>query len=136
MNVKICIIASNFYPNITKNLVKGAKLELKKNRINTLDTFFVDGSFEIPVAVSKLIGKYDGFVLLGAIIKGQTPHFDYLCSSIFRSVIDLSTKNKVPIGNGILTCNNKNQAIKRSDFRKIDKGGKAASAVISVLKIK
>ena len=73
---------------------------------------------------------------MGCVIKGQTPHFHYLCSSVFQSLVNLSVKSKVPIGNGILTCNNKKQAFKRADPKKINKGGAAAEAIISVLKVK
>ena len=93
------------------------------------------GTFEIPVVVSNLVNKYDGFIVLGCVIKGETPHFDFLCTSIFNTLSILSVKSKTPIGNGILTCNNKQQAIKRSNPLKINKGGAAAEALISVLKI-
>ena len=85
--------------------------------------------------VSNLINKYDAFVVLGCVIKGQTPHFHYLCSSVINALADLSVQSKKPIGNGILTCLNKKQAIKRADPNIKDKGGDAASAIISVLKI-
>ena len=82
-----------------------------------------------------LFDAYMNF-LLGCIIKGKTPHFEYLCSSVFNSILDISIQRNIPIGNGILTCLNTNQAVLRSDPKKIDKGGHAASAVISLLKIK
>ena len=85
--------------------------------------------------VSNLINKYDAFITLGCVIKGQTSHFHYLCSSVINALINLSIKSKKPIGNGILTCNNKKQAIKRADKNKNDKGGDAADAVISVFNI-
>ena len=85
--------------------------------------------------VSNLINKYDAFVVLGCVIKGQTPHFHYLCSSVINALTDLSVQSKKPIGNGILTCDNKKQAVKRADPNIKDKGGDAASAIISVLKI-
>ena len=85
--------------------------------------------------VSNLINKYDGFIVLGCIIKGQTSHFHYLCSSVISALTNLSIKSKKPIGNGILTCDNKKQAVKRADPNIKDKGGDAASAIISVLKI-
>ena len=70
---------------------------------------------------------------MGCVIKGQTPHFDFLCSSVFNALSNLSVTSKIPIGNGILTCNDKKQAIERADSKKKDKGGYAAEAVISVL---
>ena len=95
----------------------------------------VPGVFEIPVTVAKNINKYDGFIALGCVIKGKTSHYHYLCSSVINSLTDLSIKFKKPIGNGILTCDNIKQAIQRADPNKKNKGGDAAEATISVLKI-
>ena len=133
--MNICIIVSNFYPEISKLLTEGATLKLKKNHISNFKIFKVPGTYEIPVVVSNFLKNYDAFIVLGCIIKGQTSHFDYLCSTIINALTDLSIKSKKPIGNGILTCNNKKQAIVRADPKKKDKGGKAAEAIISVLNI-
>ena len=133
--MKVCIIVSGFYPKISKLLIKGAVSKLKKNKISNYQIISVSGTFEIPVVVSNLIDKYDGFIVLGCIIKGQTSHFHYLCSSVINALTDLCIKSKKPIGNGILTCNNKKQAVERADPNKKDKGGDAADAVISVFNI-
>ena len=130
--MKVCIVVSNFYPKISKLLIDGAISRLKKNRISNFRTITVPGTFEIPVVISNLIDKYDAFIALGCVIKGQTPHFHYLCSSVINALTDLCIKSKKPIGNGILTCNNKKQAIRRADPSKKNKGGDAAAAVISV----
>jgi len=133
--MKVCIIVSNFYPEISKLLIDGAVSKLKKNKISNFQIITVPGTFEIPVVVSNLIDKYDGFIVLGCIIKGQTSHFHYLCSSVISALTNLSIKSKKPIGNGILTCDNKKQAVKRADPNKKDKGGFAVNAVISVFNI-
>ena len=133
--MKVCIIVSNFYPKVSKLLIDGAVSKLKKNKISNFQIFTVPGTFEIPVMVSKLINKYDAFIVLGCVIKGQTPHFHYLCSSVINALTNLSIKSKKPIGNGILTCDNKKQAVKRADQNKNDKGGDAADAIISVFNI-
>ena len=133
--MKVCIIVSNFYPEISKLLIDGAVSKLKKNKISNFQIITVPGTFEIPVVVSNLIDKYDGFIVLGCIIKGQTSHFHYLCSSVISALTNLSIKSKKPIGNGILTCDNKKQAVKRADPNKKNKGGEAAAAVISVFNI-
>ena len=133
--MKVCIIVSNFYPEISKLLIDGAVSKLKKNKISNFQIITVPGTFEIPVVVSNLIDKYDGFIVLGCIIKGQTSHFHYLCSSVISALTNLSIKSKKPIGNGILTCDNKKQAINRADPNKKDKGGFAVNAVISVFNI-
>ena len=129
--MKICIIASNFYPKITKLLIDGAIKKLKKKKIKNFHLVKVPGTNEIPFVVSKLVGKYSGFIVLGCLIKGETSHFNFLCSSVFNALINLSINLKVPIGNGILSCNNKKQAIIRADPNKRDKGGNAAYAAIS-----
>ena len=133
--MKICIIISNFYPSISKMLLDGAVNKLKKNNIKNYRIIKVPGTLEIPTVVATLINKYKGFIVLGCVIKGQTPHFNYLCNSVFASLINLSVKYKKPMGNGILTCNNMRQAIERAKPDKINKGGNAADAMISVLKI-
>ena len=107
---------------------------LKKNKINNFKKIIVPGVFEIPVAISKNIKKYDGFIALGCVIKGETPHFDFISKSTINAIMFLSIVNKKPIGNGILTCLNKKQAIVRADPSKKNKGGEAANAMISLLK--
>jgi len=133
--MKICIIVSNFYPKISELLIKGTLLELKKNKISNFNIIKVPGAFEIPVVISNLINKYNAFVVLGCVIKGETSHFDYLCSSVINSLINITIESKKPIGNGILTCSNKKQALNRADPHKKNKGGEAAKAIISVLNI-
>ena len=130
--MKVCIVVSNFYPKISKMLVDGAVSKLKDNKISNFQIIKVPGTFEIPAVVSNLLDKFDAFVVLGCIIKGETPHFHYLCSSVINALTNLSVQFKKPIGNGILTCNNKKQAVKRADLNKKDKGGDAAEAIISV----
>ena len=133
--MKVCIVVSNFYPKISKLLIDGAVTRLKKNKISNFQVITVPGTFEIPVVVSNLIDNYDAFVVLGCVIKGQTSHFHYLCSSVINSLSNLSIKSKKPIGNGIITCDNKKQAVKRADPNKKNKGGDAAEAVITVFNI-
>ena len=133
--MKVCIIVSNFYPKISKMLIDGAVSKLKENNISNFKIIKVPGTFEIPVVVSNLLDKFDAFVVLGCIIKGETSHFHYLCSSVINALAKLSIQFKIPIGNGILTCNNKKQAVKRADPNIKDKGGDAVEAIISVFNI-
>ena len=133
--MKLCLIVSNFYPKISKMLIDGAVSKLKKNKIFKFQIISVPGTFEIPVVLSNLIDKYDAFVVLGCVIKGQTSHFHYLCSSVINALANISIQSKKPIGNGILTCNNKKQAVKRANPKKKDKGGEAVNAVISVFNV-
>ena len=135
MKPKICIVVSDFYTEISNNLLKGSLNKIKQEKITNIKIIKVPGTLEIPVIVSNFINKYDAFIVLGCVIKGDTPHFNYLCSSVFQAIVNLSVSSKVPIGNGILTCNNKKQAIKRANPKLGDKGGDAAKAIISVLNL-
>jgi 6,7-dimethyl-8-ribityllumazine synthase len=133
---KILIINSNYYKNISSNLVDNAKkrLILAKYSISKID---VPGVFEIPIALRKNIKKFDAFVALGCVIKGQTPHFDLICNSTFNSILKLTIDFNKPVGNGVITALNMNQAIKRSkksSLKTPNKGSEAANAVISILK--
>ncbi len=126
---KICIVISTYNSGITNQLYNSAKKKLVKSKINKIHTVKVPGSFEIPVAISRLSKKYDGFIAIGCIIKGETENFNLISKSITDAIMLLSTVEKKPIGNAILTCFNKKQALKR-----FDKGSEAANAVIEVLK--
>ncbi len=133
---KILILNSNYYKDISKNLVLNAKKKLfqKNFLVHIMD---VPGVYEIPVAIKKNIKKYDGFVALGCVIKGETPHFDLICSSVFNSILSLSIDCKKPIGNGIITALNLSQAKNRSikkNKNKPNKGLEAANAVVTILK--
>ena len=126
MNKKCLIVVANYYENISKNLLQSA-LKSIKNKLS-FKIIYVPGVFEIPITISKNLRKYDGFIALGCVIKGQTPHFEFISSSVTDNILNMSAKNKKPIGNGIITCLNKKQAIARSK-----KGAEAANAMLSVL---
>ena len=131
---KILIINSNYYNDISKNLLLNAKKNLKNKKFK-VSIFNVPGIFEIPIAIRNNMNKFDGFIALGCVIKGQTPHFDLICSSTFNSILSLSVNFNKPIGNGIITALNINQAYQRSKKSNIkpNKGSEAANAVISIL---
>ena len=128
MKNKVLIIQANYYKDISTALLKSAKNELKNfAKINVIS---VPGVFEIPVVISKNLKKYDGFVALGCVIKGQTPHFDFISKSTTDAIMNISVESKKPVGNGIITCLNKNQAIARGK-----KGKEAANAVKIILSL-
>ena len=131
---KCLIVYSNYYKDISKSLLDGSTKVLKKNKIK-YDIYSINGSFEIPQLINiKLISKkYNSALALGCIIKGQTPHFDFISSSISNSLLDLSLKYSLPIANGVLNCLNKRQAKIRSSSKK-NKGVEAANALLSILK--
>ena len=135
MKKKICLVIANYYPKISNDLIAGATLALKKNGLKSINKAYAPGVFEIPIIISKLIKKYDAFVALGCVIKGQTPHFNFISHSSIDAIMNLSILHNKPIGNGILTCNNQKQAIERSSPFKKNKGGEAANAIIAILKI-
>ena len=126
MKKKYLIVIADYYKNISDGLLKSANDILPKSSV--IKTINVPGVFEIPVTISKHIRKYDGFLALGCVIKGETPHFDFISLATTDAIMKLSVVNKKPIGNGIITCLNMRQAIARKK-----KGREAALAVISVL---
>ena len=123
---KILIVIADYYSVISNSLLDSAKKTLIKPF--KLRVITVPGVFEIPVIISKNIKKFDAFIALGCVIKGETPHFDFISKASIEAIMNLSVKNKKPIGNGIITCLNMKQAI----ARKNNKGGEAANAVNSV----
>ena len=126
MKKKILIVVANYYENIANSLLKSAKNKIKnKCRIKVVN---VPGAFEIPVTISKNLNKFNGFIALGCVIKGQTPHFDFISKATTDALMTLSITSKKPIGNGVITCLNKKQATARGR-----KGSEAADAVLSVL---
>ena len=126
MKKKYLIVIANYYKDIASVLLKSALRKIPKK--NSIKIIFVPGIFEIPITISKNIKKYDAFLALGCVIKGQTPHFDFISQASTNAIMNISVLNKKPIGNGIITCLNMAQAKARQK-----KGAEAAEAVISVL---
>ena len=126
MKKKILIILANYYKDIADGLIKSAKNIIPKT--NKVDIIKDPGVFEIPVTISRNINKYDAFLALGCVIKGKTPHFDFISQASTNAIMNLSVTSKKPIGNGIITCLNMSQAKARKK-----KGAEAAKAIISVL---
>jgi 6,7-dimethyl-8-ribityllumazine synthase len=128
MKPKILIVSARYYEDFSKSLELYAvsTLVVKKLKYKIIP---VPGVFEIPVVIAKNIKKYDGFIALGCVIKGETPHFDFISQATTDAIMKLSIDYKKPIGNGIITSLNKLQAAQRSK----KKGGEAANAVIKVL---
>jgi len=127
-NKKILIVSATYYENFSKTLEVFASKLLTHEDIK-YKLIKVPGVFEIPVVISRNIKKYDGFIALGCVVKGETPHFDFISQATTNAIMQLSIDNKKPIGNGIITALNKDQASKRS----AKKGEEATKAVISVL---
>ena len=128
MKLKILVVSARYYKDFSKNLELYAISILKRKKAK-YKIVTVPGVFEIPVVIAKNIKKYDGFIALGCVIKGETPHFDFISQATTDAIMKLSIDYKKPIGNGIITCLNKIQAAHRSK----KKGSEAANAVIKVL---
>ena len=138
MKKKICVVIADYYPDISNMLVEGSFRKLRTAEKENIiefddDPIRVPGIFEIPVTISKLIKEYDAFVSLGCVIKGKTPHFNLISKAVVNAIMDLSIRYKKPIGNGIITCLNKKQAIERANPDKKNKGGEAVTAVLATL---
>ena len=129
MKVKICIVMSTYNHVVTNKVRVSAKKELNKFGIKKIKDIEVPGAFEIPVTIARLAKKYDGFIAIGCVIKGETTNFDLISNAITNGIMQISVNEKKPIGNAILTCFNKNQAKDR-----FNRGAEAAKAIIAVLK--
>ena len=126
MKKKVLIVVASYYEKIANSLLKSAKNKIK-NKCNIV-IIRVPGAFEIPVTIAKNLKKFNGFIALGCVIKGQTPHFDFISKSTTDALMTLSITSKKPVGNGVITCLSKKQAVERGK-----KGSEAAEAVLSVL---
>ena len=126
MNKKILIVLANYYKDISDGLLNSALKNIPKS--SHVKIIRVPGVFEIPVTISKNLNKFDAFLALGCVIKGQTPHFDFISQASTNAIMDISVSQRKPVSNGIITCLNMNQAKARKS-----KGAEAATAVISIL---
>ena len=133
--MKSKIVTSHYYQKISKNLFEGAVRELDEKNIS-YDSISVPGTFEISLAIKHHINKgaYNGYIALGCIIKGETYHFEILSNECIRSINSLSIDNNIPIGFGVITCNNIQQAEQRSYGPK-NKGREAALACIKMINV-
>ena len=125
-NKKVLIVSARYYEELSNSLELYATSSLAKIKYKIIK---VPGIFEIPVVISKNIKKFDGFIALGVVIKGETPHFEFISQATTNAIMQLSIDHKKPIGNGIITSLNTKQALVRSK----KKGLEAARAAISVL---
>ena len=138
INKKVLLVCSPYYKDITQNLIKGAIKVLRSNSVE-YKIINVPGALEIAPSIKIYSEKsskeilFDGFVALGCIIRGETYHFEIVSNESARALSDLSITYSLPIGNGILTVENKEQAIKRSDPLRLNKGAGAALACLSLI---
>ncbi len=133
----ILIVEARFYPDIADELVAGAKAKLEAAGA-TSEVVSVPGAFEIPAAISlaSQSGQFDGYIALGCVVRGETSHYDYVCGESARALMDLSVSRHLPIGYGILTVEDQDQAMVRAARNQKNKGADAAEACLSVLDLK
>jgi len=137
VNKKVLIIQSRFYPDISDEIFKGVQLALKKKKVN-FDSISVPGSLEIPAALNFAVhrSRYDGYIVLGCVIRGKTNHYDLVCQESIRGVMNLVCQHKLALGVGIITAENRKQALERASVKKGNKGGQAAETCLQMVKIK
>jgi len=132
--LKVAVISASWHPEICSSLIDGAKRALAVNKVNKVSYHEVSGSFELPLAAQKLFDSgIDAVVVLGLILKGDTPHFDYICEGVTNGIMQVSLSRSKPIGFGVLMCNTLKQARDRAGLvdSKEDKGFDAAIAAIN-----
>jgi len=135
MAPKILLVEARFYPEISDALLAGAMAMLDGVRVKT-ERVTVPGALEIPPAIRIAKDLFDGFIALGCVLRGETYHFDVVANESARGLMELSIKKSLAIGNGILTCENWDQAMTRANGTKEDKGGDAARACLAMVDLK
>ena len=138
-DMRVLIIEARYYEDISNALLDGAMDALKKYQGLEIITITVPGALEIPHVISiaeKEAAGYDGYIALGCVIRGETTHYDYVCTERARALMDLAIGNQLAIGNGIITVENSDQAWARADLNRKNKGGFAAETVLRMISIK
>jgi 6,7-dimethyl-8-ribityllumazine synthase len=136
--MRVALAVARFYEDLAEKLVTGARGALAEAGIEDVDEFSVPGAFELPM-VAKLAaesGRYDAVVCLGAVIRGETSHYDYVCGEAARGIQDVQLSTGIPTGFGVLTVDSYEQALARAGDGKRDSGAHAAEAVLALLKVK
>ena len=138
-NAKVAIISSSWHLDICNDLIAGAQRAFEQAQVNSVEVQYVPGSFEIPLAAQYAFeADFDAVVAVGLVLKGETPHFDYVCQGVTQGVIDVSLRYGKPIGYGVLMCDDLDQAIARCGrpHSKEDKGYDSAIAALELLRLK
>lgn len=133
--MRVLIVEARFYPDISDALYKGAMKVLAGAGVTT-ERVAVPGALEIPGAIRQAAGRYDGFVALGCVIRGETWHFEIVSNESARGLMDLTVRDGLCIGNGILTVENGDQALVRAAPDRGNKGGDAANACLALIQLK
>lgn len=136
--MRIALAVGRFYEDLADRLVAGARAVLEEAGITDVDEFDVPGAYELPMAAKLAAesGRYAGVVCLGAVIRGETSHYDIVCGESARGIQDVQLQTGVPCAFGVLTVDNLDQALARAGGDKRDSGRQAAEAVLALLKVK
>jgi 6,7-dimethyl-8-ribityllumazine synthase len=136
--VRFAIVVGRFYEELATKLVDSATSVFKQANAEAIDVFDVPGAFELPLAALTLAesGRYDGIACLGAVIRGETSHYDYVCGESARGIQEVMLRTGVPCGFGVLTVENMDQALARAGGGKRDQGEHAAVAVLALARIR
>ncbi|MEO0881733.1 MAG: 6,7-dimethyl-8-ribityllumazine synthase [Pseudomonadota bacterium] len=136
-NPRVLIATSRYYEHITLELEAGAK-EVLSAADAVVETIEVPGALEVPgiIAMAADSARYDGYIALGCVIRGETSHYDYVCGESARGLMDLTIQRRLAIGNGILTVENEDQALARADRKRKNKGADAANACLAMLELR
>lgn len=141
---RVMIVEARFYEDLADELVGGAKVVLEAAGAE-YERFAVPGAFEIPAAIAYAVRsmefdparrRFDGYVALGCVIRGETTHYDYVCEESARGLVDLASRYALAIGYGVLTCENREQAWARASIGGRNKGGVAARACLDMIALK
>lgn len=133
--LRVAVVAASWHQRIMDGLLDGAARGLAEAGVEEVDIVRVPGTFELPVACAALAGRYDALVALGVVIRGGTPHFEYVCQAATTGITQVSVGSGVPIGFGVLTCDTEQQALDRAGLPESDedKGHEAASAAVATV---
>lgn len=132
---KIGIVVSRFNSLVTTHLLDGAKDCLKRHGVDDVDIYWTPGSFEIPIVLKKIVDKYDGLIAISAVIRGDTPHFDYVANEISKGIARISLDSGKPISFGVITADTEEQALTRAGLKHGNKGWDAAMSVLEMINL-
>jgi 6,7-dimethyl-8-ribityllumazine synthase len=131
--LSVAIVAASWHPTVMDGLIDGARRGLADAGVLSVELVRVPGAFELPVACARLAPSYDAVVALGVVIRGGTPHFDYICQAATMGLTEVSVRSGTPLGFGVLTCDDERQALDRAGLEgsSEDKGHEAATAAVA-----
>ncbi len=138
-DARFCVLAARFNDRIVEDLVRGALDALKRHGVadSAVDLVRVPGAFELPLAAKRVARtrQYDGLIALGVVIRGATPHFEYVCAECAAGLRQVGLELEIPIGFGVLTCDTVDQAVERSGVKHGNKGADAALAAMEMVSL-